>query len=170
MRMNSAPSEDSSAFLNILERMECIERRLDNRIKLRYNANVAESEHIFMEFNLQKRPQGYMVASTDESFHITRDDLDQIKSAVKAVLQGTVSTCQMDCTVYRMDYKNIFDLHVKISGVASFPLKKSSKCSIYESIESSIEVNIGDVFTITPVYNNRHLGFVHYDKFVTRVL
>lgn len=166
MRMSSITEE---AVLGFIERVYELEQRLDDRIRLKFHANVQENELLFMEFILKKRPENYMVVSTEETFHITRGDIDAIKKAIKAVLPTDVVSCQLDFTIYKKDQQNIFDLHTKVAGVLSTSTKSTAKCRVYENIESSIKLSLGDTFEVSPAYTNRHIGFGQYDKFTIRV-
>jgi hypothetical protein len=148
----------------LVKRVSSIERRLDNHVKFEYKCNLQEDTKLFMEISLKKRLPEYLVRSAAESNFITDADVDTIHSLFREALPVPGSRGALEVTIHTLEQKDWYDACVRLIVEMPRPASKHEKVTMYENIERTLKMRLGDLFELSPVYSNRYVGYRIFDR------
>jgi hypothetical protein len=146
---------------HLLQRVDSIERRLDDRIQTTFICNTNNDNTLFLEVGFEKRLSTYMRQSPAFTHHITDTDIDDLIDTVRRELVHTnvMERGFVECLIYRIESHNLFDVCLRIHGTMSQALNKHEKIKLYEGIEKAYKVRLGHVFGIVPMTQNKYEGY-----------
>lgn len=150
----------------LVKRVTSIERRLDNHVRFDYNCDLNDNDLLFMEVNLKKRLPEYVASSAADTNFITDVDVSNIYD----LFQNTVGQIAkkgeswLEITVYTLEKKDWYDAMLRLNAKLKRSVERHDKVKLYENIERTIKMKFGDLYEITPVYNNKYTGYRLYHR------